>query len=89
MLKDWIKRLKNDPERQSVRDLADSYLYLDNKMLESYCCPASELNITNKERPEVLEVEAFLHYSRQLVQELEYIFALPFVKFWAEVTKDS
>lgn len=92
MLKDWLKKLKEDPERTAagaVKDLADSYLYLDNKMLESYCTPASELNITNKERPEILEEEAFLHYARQLTQELEYILALPFVKFWAEMTKDS
>jgi len=37
----------------------------------------------------VLEDEAFLHYTRRLNQELEYILSLPFVNFWAEVTKDS
>lgn len=58
-------------------------------MLETYCTVTGEANITNKERPEILEEEAFLHYSRQLTQELEHVLALPFVKFWAEMTKDS
>jgi len=30
-----------------------------------------------------------MHYSRQLIQELEYLLSLPFVKFWAEIVKDS
>ena len=37
----------------------------------------------------MLEDDAFLHFTRKLNQELEYILALPFVNFWAEVTKDS
>jgi len=88
-LKDWLVQLKNDPERQSVKDLANHYLYLDNKLVETYCNPDGEGDFTNKERPEVLDEEEFMHFSRQLVQELEYLLVLPFVKFWAEVVKDT
>ena len=81
--------MKNDPVRQSIKDLGDHYLYLDNKMVESYCTPDGKGDFSNKERPEVLEEEEFMHYICQLIQELEYLLALPFVKFWAEVVKDS
>ena len=37
----------------------------------------------------MLEDEAFLHYTRQLTQEVEYVLSMNFVQFWAEVTKDS
>ena len=37
----------------------------------------------------MLEDEAFLHYTRQLTQEVEHVLAKSFVQFWAEVTKDS
>ena len=37
----------------------------------------------------MLEDEVFLHYTRQLTQEVEFVLAKSFVHFWAEVTKDS
>lgn len=69
--------------------MTDHFLYLDNKLIDAYCNLGDESDFDPKERPEVLEDEAFLFYCRQLCQEVEYVLNLPFVAFWAEVTKDS
>lgn len=37
----------------------------------------------------MLEEEAFMYYLRSLTKEVEFILNLPFVHFWAEVTKDT
>ena len=62
--------IKKDEQRQSIQDLADHFFYLDNKLIEAYCGQFSEQDFTQEERPEVLEDEAFLHYIRQLTQEV-------------------
>ena len=37
----------------------------------------------------MLEEEAFIYYLRSLTKEVEFILSLPFVQFWAEITKDT
>ena len=37
----------------------------------------------------MLEEEAFMYYLQSLTKEVEFILNLPFVQFWAEVTKDT
>ena len=81
--------IKKDESRENIKDLADHFFYLDNKLIEAYCGQCDDRDFTQQERSEILEDEAFLHYTRQLTQEVEYILSKSFVQFWAEVTKDS
>ena len=32
-----IDRIRKDPERQKLKDLADHFFYLDNKLIDAYC----------------------------------------------------
>ena len=36
-MKHIVQKIKQDPDRQGIKDLADHFLYLDNKMVEAYC----------------------------------------------------
>ena len=69
--------------------MADHFLYLDNKLIEFYCGENDENDFTQREKPEMLEEDAFLFYLRKLTAEVEYLVHLPFVHFWAEITKDT
>ena len=84
-----VANIRKDQSRSSIKDLADHFFYLDNQMIEIYCGSLDVNDFTSKERSEVLEDEAFMFYSRMLSQELEFVLNLPFVHFWAEITKDS
>lgn len=66
------------------------YFYLDNKMIEVYCYPSNTQNLSGQhEVRETLDEEVFLFYTRQNLQELEYVLNLPFAKFWATMTKND
>lgn len=88
-LKFTVAKLRKDEQRTSLKDLGDHYFYLDNKLIEYYCGCCDEADFSNRERAEVLEDEAFMFYTRSLATELEFVLSLPFVQFWAEVTKDT
>ena len=65
-IKAAIMKIRKDPQRFSLKDLADHFLYLDNKLIDAYCNTGDESDFNPKERPEILEDEAFLFYIRQL-----------------------
>jgi len=88
-LKYTISKLRKDEQRQGLKDLADHYFYLDNKLIEYYCGCCEESDFSQRERPEILEEETFMYYVCQLTVEVEYVLSLPFVQFWAEITKDT
>lgn len=88
-MKAIIQRIKKDEHRQSLKDLANHFFYLDNKLVEFYSGSCDESQFTQQERSEILEEEVFLFYIRQLTSEIEYVVNLPFAHFWAEITKDN
>ena len=59
------------------------FYYLDNKVIEAYYHRDSSHALTDKERMETLDEDAFLFYLRQTIAELQYVVQLPFAKFWA------
>ena len=69
------------------------YYYLDNKMIEYYCLPAQGnqdlVFANNEELLENLEEEVLLFNMRQNIQELEFVYNLPFGKFWAQMTRND
>ena len=75
--------------------LPSHFFYLDNKMIEAYYRMGEGENQSDAsqferdENGEILEDDTFLHFSRRLLQELEYLLNLPFVKFWVLISKDS
>jgi len=89
-LKSLVQTMRKEDKRQSLmRDLANHFFYLDNKLVEYYCGQNEENDFTSREKPEILDEEAYMFYTRALTAEVEQVLHLPFVHFWAEITKDS
>ena len=86
---------QKNPQDSSQFMLPSHFFYLDNKMIEAYYRIGEGENqqeasmFERDENGEILDDDTFLHFSRRLLQELEYLLNLPFVKFWVLIAKDA
>ena len=46
-MKHIIQKIKQDPDREGIKDLADHFLLLDNKAVDAYCNRVDERDFTN------------------------------------------
>ena len=82
-----LTMFKKDTDKAERQDLRSHLYYMDNKLIDVYY--SNKERFTSEERGEQIDREAFLLYTRLTIKELQYFLNLPFIKFWAEIVKDS
>lgn len=61
------------------------FFNLDNKIIEALFHRTSHYELSPEEARETPDEEAFLFFLRQAIQELSFVAALPYAKFWAQM----
>ena len=57
---------------------------MDNKLIDAYY--ANRENFAEDER-DLLEDQEFLHFSKILCKDLEYLLNMKFIQFWGHISK--